>query len=235
MLNIRVKLLVMTALLGLQLTTPLAVAQASGRAVADRADIDATARKTLRDGRILVRDAKRLQSYQVVQSGNDLLGALRQFKLAIDGGASIEELQDLQPELEQLSHLLHLKVDQAERARPGILSSDYAVINRDIRYLAVLLGLNDRDDPVNPGEERGIYIEAAVGTAFKISVAQSSSLPSSQKCAVNAGDLLVIADSSEDLDADHVKVKLIEAIPGCDFGSAGRVGYVYGPHFRYVD
>lgn len=233
--SLKLKLLGLVAALGMQLAASVLIAQTSDRIAASRADIDATARKSLRDVRIIVRDAKRLQVYQVVESANDLLGALRQFKLVLDRGANVHELQDLYPELSQLTHLLDLKVDQASRTGLTVLNSDYDIIKRDIRYLAVLLGLEEREDPSTPEEDLGIYIEANVGTAFKISTVQSAALPASQKCVVNAGDVLVISESSESLDGDHVKVKLLETIPGCEFGRAGRVGYVYGPHFHYVD
>lgn len=70
-----------------------------------------------------------------------------------------------------------------------------------------------------------IQVDYSGGTYFKASTAQSSSLPSSQKCKIEKGDLMEYASLTY-ASGNHYKITLPRAYVGCGL----TTGYVYAPH-----
>ncbi|GAB4196835.1 MAG: hypothetical protein Tsb002_30520 [Wenzhouxiangellaceae bacterium] len=69
-----------------------------------------------------------------------------------------------------------------------------------------------------------IHITEPGGTYFKISTAQASSLPSSDKCQLAQGDVMEYTTISSV--SAHFKITLPRAYPGCSL----TTGYLYDPH-----
>jgi len=82
-----------------------------------------------------------------------------------------------------------------------------------------------------PPEGSNLGIIMRYDSWFKRSVAQSYTLPETDKCALRLEQKIVvqILDSGR-LNASHLRVRLVESLPGCFFGQIGTVGFLYQPH-----
>jgi hypothetical protein len=67
-------------------------------------------------------------------------------------------------------------------------------------------------------------------TYLKATTGQSSTLSSSQKCALSTGSRLILARAATPSTAGHYSVSLMSDVPGCSI----REGFVFGDHFDAV-
>jgi hypothetical protein len=66
---------------------------------------------------------------------------------------------------------------------------------------------------------------------FKLSMAQSFLLPESEKCALRTDQKIVVQILDRGtLQSGHLRIALVESLPGCSFANAGAVGFLYRSH-----
>jgi hypothetical protein len=82
-----------------------------------------------------------------------------------------------------------------------------------------------------PTERGNLAVIMRYDSWFKRSVAQSYTLADTDKCALQVNQKIVvqILDNGM-LNASHLRVKLVEGLPGCAFGQIETIGFLYQPH-----
>lgn len=80
-------------------------------------------------------------------------------------------------------------------------------------------------------ENKKVHVSLRYSSWFKLSTEQSYLLPDSQKCALEAGQVVAVQVLDDGrLTAAHVRVQLSDGIPHCEAGAKGALGYLYQPH-----
>lgn len=88
-----------------------------------------------------------------------------------------------------------------------------------------------RTDGQGITESSKVHVSLRYSSWFKLSTEQSYLLPDSQKCALEAGQVLAVKvlDGGR-LTAAHARVQLTDGLPNCQAGTKGALGYLYQPH-----
>lgn len=79
--------------------------------------------------------------------------------------------------------------------------------------------------------QSSVYVVLRYDSWFKASTAQSFALPEAEKCQLKLAQKLAVQIlDSGNLQARHLRVKLVDGIPNCRLGSAGATGFLYKDH-----
>lgn len=82
-----------------------------------------------------------------------------------------------------------------------------------------------------PTERNKLAILMRYDSWFKRSVAQSYTLTDTDKCVLRLNQKIIVQILENGaLNSSHLHVRLVEGLPGCDFGQVGTVGFLYQPH-----
>lgn len=82
-----------------------------------------------------------------------------------------------------------------------------------------------------PTERSDLAILMRYDSWLKRSVAQSYTLADTDKCALKVNQKIIVKILENGaLNASHLRVRLVESLPGCAFGQVGTVGFLYQPH-----
>lgn len=197
------------------LLTPLYTGMNSRAIAAETAESEAVG-AMLHSLTAMIRQAKILAEYEVVDAAKVLQTSVRGVYLALENGDIPTAQSGIELSLFKLRRLEE-KVDQANQPT---LNDDIEDLSREYFYARSLL--------VDGLEEEKLV--ALYDTYLKTSTEQAIKLPSEQKCLIRANTSLV--GKILGVVANHHKVEISQVLLSCPLAKVGSIVYLYSGHTK---